>query len=1673
MSNRRNNAVVIPMEGEFEKTDEVLYRVYAADYTPDTYSNDSGKDALVIDNFLGESWGLPEDHTSERGGKVALCKEASWMWVEGYFHGVLSGTYHLVASIRTETDNRPDTDLPGGLSFLVEPRRKTDPANKSGDINHPVDEQIFKDNNGKGWVEYILPDCVYIEPCYGGVDVKFVIYNTNGDYKRNLSFDYVELRRLTKHQQKSPARIQQTLPPKTNIEENFSSDSLLDPTILSLFDPKESYRIFFAGENFDTRKDDDHCAGAGYQIMDHEESEFGKVVYIHRAHEWDVYDMEIQFTVQGLFPDQTPNGASQLTLDIKAEELNRHKGEGWFEWPMPEAFVLQPTLGWSAVTFRTRKGNDRDEYYGLDFDRCESDTTGWVSFLQHFDWVELRPRNRINENESQKSDKSSDSEQNHHKSVSTPHQSPIDRISLSESGTHLVSLSRQDGHVTVWSVHDGSLERYTNWKFAAIADLYISTPYAATSVAIRDDARSLVIYEEPIPRSDIVTESSDQHQASLSCTAYSIDPTLNNPKKIVRLPSIRNLAGFAKFVHPQVDQAEIQAHMMTESSTTLQQTNPKNILQPTSVQKSSENVRGSSFAMPQTPHTSEKFLFSTTDYLYVFDATTWKLDHWLDLRSFQTGDSISKHITTNIMINSAINLSMIRLESENIASIFSVKSGRMKMRLQSAEGYKHMGSSFYGYSKMAISASGDLAVIAGIRGKLTVFDARTGLRLGERVENVERGDISYVGFTDIEDRIVTLIRRPAGEGENSAAIIEAQIRDIYNDCQVIATTRCDAVPVFGRVLFNRGTIIAIDGFDITTSTVELTKTISEHFCCIAEHPRYTTPMQSKNGNVSIKIDVVTAELSNSELRYLKHFVCIEVQGQPSVVLYPEPWMRSSSDNENGIGDLLSAYLLEDGKRCLIVGSNTVQVWITPQENSPLALQYIWSTPLVEPNDNAVSAKNFKAKKLLKKLERQRIIHAIVLINSSGHVKLRLRCVEGEDITIRDETTAMYLQYELTLPDLGDRFSHFIVDHLFDAVDLVAAIPEGNCAVQIEAVVGFCGYYASRINNFTHAGKGVTLIGKLIQENTHLDPRLNELAIMILKKNTYLPRCHHSRLSTDSTSLALAIKNRNTQMVLKLMNYFQRFHNEPGGHTDAAYMVLIAANISDLCITYPSVVTYMLKRVSYLPSAMEQFVNENGKVLSHYGPNVTDALQPIFINEQLSVKLSYRMFANTFFHERAEERSSDLIEKLDDDGLPLRVCVVPLADLCVYPHEKSSFWDTWIKPRSPFSREALAGRDPLFDSAVMEATLAFKWQVKFYNIIFAVNTYAKYYVYFIFFLHLFFAITVSVGIGLASVQPPDTLTLYAVMCISIVIACFFLFQEFRQMTAEPKAYFYSIYNYLDLCTYTLPIVTCSYVLAQGLNEFASNLCREAFRNTQTVTHGSKATRSSSFVDANARLQGNWPSHFYNNRDQQENFLALGCDGLCCLLMTALMSTYFFVTGDYGGISMIEGKPTLDFLKVVFSFLTGKSDHNRHFPFPQQSGLNLIYSFFSVILLLNMLISLMSDVVSDTKETGHKAWLGQLASVIAEVEVRLANSSIVAVYMMTPTQRQNSHWFPTYIYYYAAADTVDEWVRAFRPQPDTATQPAVDDLKTRLEEMKKSLEGLEMMLAKTPETGGKKD
>ncbi|RIA84287.1 hypothetical protein C1645_422569 [Glomus cerebriforme] len=108
--------------------------------------------------------------------------------------------------------------------------------------------------------------------------------------------------------------------------------------------------------------------------------------------------------------------------------------------------------------------------------------------------------------------------------------------------------------------------------------------------------------------------------------------------------------------------------------------------------------------------------------------------------------------------------------------------------------------------------------------------------------------------------------------------------------------------------------------------------------------------------------------------------------------------------------------------------------------------------------------------------------------------------------------------------------------------------------------------------------------------------------------------------------------------------------------------------------------------------------------------------------------------------------------------------------------------------------------------------------------------------------------------------------------------------------------------------------------------------------------------------------------------------------------SILATYFFLGIGWDSVTTFNPNTALYLMMVLFSLV-------------------------AVILLLNILIGLITEVFSASLRAGRQAWLRQRAELIAELEL----------FMLSPSQRQHPDWFPHLVYYEAHSDTIKNWRR----------------------------------------------
>ncbi|GBC09599.1 hypothetical protein RclHR1_00090033 [Rhizophagus clarus] len=389
--------------------------------------------------------------------------------------------------------------------------------------------------------------------------------------------------------------------------------------------------------------------------------------------------------------------------------------------------------------------------------------------------------------------------------------------------------------------------------------------------------------------------------------------------------------------------------------------------------------------------------------------------------------------------------------------------------------------------------------------------------------------------------------------------------------------------------------------------------------------------------------------------------------------------------------------------------------------------------------------------------------------------------------------------------------------------------------------------------------------------------------------------------------------------------------------------------------------------------------------------------------------------------------------------PARLCVVPWPDFCVYPplleddkypslfRKLYRFWNLYISPtqRSPFADVALNGTSEMFSEVVMEAVIKFKWD-KFANRLFLYN-------FGLYLVHaILFCTIVSIESDLVPAPGGKRGWKGPLFLIEIIIPLLFLIQELRQMSGRWKSYWSSFFNYFDLASFILPLACSIMVIIReeppdGLKSFAvlfvwinALLQARAFAGPGkfiaiVIEIGKKIITL--FVTLFIFILGFANALFVLLRDIPPSQIVQQYNGTITDQNTGQ------ITGDMSLIQTPQDNTNMwqrfdySILATYFFLGIGWDSVTTINPDPVLYTMMVLFSFVAVIILLNILIGLITDVFSGSLLVGRQAWLRQRAELIAELEL----------FMLSPSRRQHPDWFPHLIYYEAHLDAINNWKR----------------------------------------------
>ncbi|KAF9966041.1 hypothetical protein BGZ70_003464, partial [Mortierella alpina] len=540
----------------------------------------------------------------------------------------------------------------------------------------------------------------------------------------------------------------------------------------------------------------------------------------------------------------------------------------------------------------------------------------------------------------------------------------------------------------------------------------------------------------------------------------------------------------------------------------------------------------------------------------------------------------------------------------------------------------------------------------------------------------------------------------------------------------------------------------------------------------------------------------------------------------------------------------------------------------------------------------------------------------------------------------------------------------------------------------------------------------------------------------------------------------AIEARNGNLVEAFIEYCIK--NAKKYHP--AYLMPAVQCLNELSDRYPDILANMLRRASYVPAHNHRYVASHAIIANPQyrewvkaklkfwnffssksfvkSNNINDYMKPVFsLRSQLpfrAASLLHILNIETSMRDKREERFPIEADPGDEDRNTLqspyshKIYVAPFPKLSMYGPYRP-----WFKERqaakSAFTN--IAGQD-FFDSPAMVATLDFKWHK--YGLKYWLSRFSTVFLFFV-------LVSVITGMQIYTASPPTDRekepgseeiekrylrSWRPVFELTIAIGFGLIGYEVMQFIDSPKKYISVPYNYMDLAAYVMPVVGCFlflgtrtkaelnsreydggpsqiWVMSFGILALYMNILFELRVVKQlgiVVNIILNITRRIvwfflifglflvSFTHALL--------HLLHTRRYRPECVENGCigdgdghlDAYPRHPIQALSATYFFLAGQYDVVEVSFKEPDVGFHIMM-----------------------VIFFFFTAILLLNILIALMNDAFTESRDQGQLAWLKQWSEVIAEVEI----------YLMTQGTRQNRNYFPDYIYYGASEQEAETY------------------------------------------------
>ncbi|CAI2177385.1 15061_t:CDS:2, partial [Funneliformis geosporum] len=672
----------------------------------------------------------------------------------------------------------------------------------------------------------------------------------------------------------------------------------------------------------------------------------------------------------------------------------------------------------------------------------------------------------------------------------------------------------------------------------------------------------------------------------------------------------------------------------------------------------------------------------------------------------------------------------------------------------------------------SISKYGHLLAYCNGTKSITIHLMENGLEVTTKIFTTANKILS-ISFIDDDERLFVVTEEASGYGENGKIKFTPMINilDLFtfkNDIRKFD----DQSNIFGSlqksishsIVFSNGVILATLQDGTICSVLELSNVKSKLKPYIS-HDLLPININQVQEN-SLKMDQIFHTI------FQQDGIMLDAKKEHKRVLVvnnKEPWIHHKQYKR------ISTYLDEEKTIQLIIGETTVQVWSKKGHGSinKKVLEYIW----VNPSNKMITVASLKIGK--REFLLDLTLPSTIAANLSQSVKIHW---PNEAHVLKDACVAMEYLYERRDEPVGPKNQGKYEDLVADTEKLIKKCVKKN--------PGLWSLSEIRYDIMTNVirSKYISLLHQILFEYKKADDKKQDKTK--ISRYLHIPREYQWPMRAKESDLMIAIEKssgglrRDTVIVAMLLEYYSN-----NAEKDTGWMFTVTKALPFLNNRY---FEPYLKELFYKPcfGSKEEHIDSKFISQNKLKKGYKSEICSLNLKPRLLLKQNESSLWNTFKSKNLKRRS-----KVTDEEVTqiTTVRVVPLPDFTVYPENavdrKHSNWMIPLKliklifwprgylvrrqdQRSPFLRLLRKNEnEQLFDNPAMEACIDFKW--------------------------------IS---GIFEIKDDSNLLHAILLFIFFYMGYYLLATEFVQLRYEGFKRYWSIYNFLDLASIILPLVT---------------------------------------------------------------------------------------------------------------------------------------------------------------------------------------------------------------------------------------------------------------------------